>query len=200
MTKVNNSIDYSNVQFGDPTKGNDNKYFIKSTIEDSDIFLQLKDLHCLSEIESTFDVKMTNENNICTIREAEDQMLALAKDNKEKWFPDQEITDDYLDNAFMSFVKPIKKSSDVNFRMRKSSKLSVYKHRKEEIDEEDVSEGKMVSCIVHLSGIWFTKSRFGVVWKVIQIKLNKEKEKKICLFEDADDDEYDDMENAFPEE
>ena len=58
----------------------------------------------------------------------------------------------------------------------------------------------MVSCIVHLSGIWFTKSRFGVVWKVIQIKLNKEKEKKICLFEDADDDEYDDMENAFPEE
>ena len=134
------------------------------------------------------------------LREAEDQMLALAKDNKEKWFPDQDITDDYLDNAFMSFVKPIKKSNDVNFRMRKSSKLSVYNHRKEEIDEEDVSEGKLVSCIVHLSGIWFTKSRFGVVWKVIQIKLNKEKEKKICLFEDADDDEYDDMENAFPEE
>ena len=129
MTKVNNSIDYSNVQFGDPTKGNDNKYFIKSTIEDSDIFLQLKDLHCLSEIESTFDVKMTNENNICTIREAEDQMLALAKDNKEKWFPDQEITDDYLDNAFMSFVKPIKKSSDVNFRMKKLMKKMYLKEK-----------------------------------------------------------------------
>jgi hypothetical protein len=52
-----------------------------------------------------------------------------------------------------------------------------------------------------LSGIWFTKSRFGVVWKVFQIKMNPEKKpKEMCLFDDADDDECDEMENAFPDE
>lgn len=202
MVKLaNNSIDYTEVEFGTPMKGKDGKYLIGTTLESNDILFQLKKLKCKSGVNATFDVQVTKESNVDLLREAEDQMLALAKDNKDKWFPEQEITDDYLDNAFMSFIKPIKKSNDVNFRMRTSSRLGVYNVAKEEVDPEDVEEGKEVSCITQLSGIWFTKSRFGVVWKVYQIKLNPEKKpKEMCLFDDADDDEYDEMENAFPEE
>ena len=202
MVKVSNdSIDYSNVTFGDAKKGKDGKYFISTTVEDEEILFQMKKVVCKSQITSAFDVQVTQENNVEIIREAEDQMLALAKDNKDEWFPEQNITDEYLDNAFMSFIKPIKKSSDVHFRMRTSSRLSVYNAVKEEVEYDEVVEGKTASCIVQLSGIWFTKSRFGVVWKVFQIKLDREKKPKdICLFEDADDDEYDEMENAFPDE
>ena len=60
----------------------------------------------------------------------------------------------------LSFIKPIKKSSHVNFRMRTSSRLGVYNVAKEEVDSEDVEEGKEVSCITQMCGIWFTKSRF----------------------------------------
>ena len=202
MVKLaNNTIDYTQIEFGKPKKGNDGKYFIQTTMNDEDILFQLKKLKCKSGIDSTFDVEITQEANIDLIREAEDQMLALAKDNKDDWFPDQEITDDYLDNAFMSFVKPIRKSSNMNFRMRTSSRISVYNVAKEEIDVEDVEEGKEVSCITHMSGIWFTKSRFGVVWKVYQIKLCAEKKgKEMCLFDDVDDLECDEMDNAFPDE
>lgn len=202
MVKLaNNSIDYTQIEFGEPKKGKDGKYFIQTQMNEEDILFQLKKLKCKSGVGSTFDAEVTQEANIDLLREAEDQMLALAKDNKEKWFPDQEITDDYLDNAFMSFIKPIKKSSNVNFRMRTSSRLAVYNVAKEEVDAEDVEEGKVVSCITQLCGIWFTKTRFGVVWKVFQIKLNPEKKpKEMCLFDDADDDECDEMENAFPDE
>lgn len=197
---LNNSINYTEIDFGTPVKGKDNKYFIQATTNENEILFQLTNLHCKSEVGSTFDVQVTNEANIDLLREAEDQMLQLAKDNKENWFPDQEITDDYLDNAFMSFIKPIKKSNDVNFRMRTSSRLSVFDTNKEEIEKEEVTEGMKVSSIVQLSGIWFTKTRFGVVWKVFQIKQEKEKKKKICLFEDAVEEEYNEMENAFPDE
>lgn len=202
MVKLtNNSIDYSQIEFGEPKKGKDGKYFIQTTLESEDILFQLKKLKCKSGVGSTFDVEVTQENNVDLLREAEDQMLALSKDNKDCWFPDKEITDDYLDNAFMSFIKPIKKSSNINFRMRTSSRLSVYNVAKDEIDSDDVEEGKEISCITQLNGIWFTKSRFGVVWKVYQIKLNPDKKsKEMCLFEDADDDECDEMENVFPDE
>jgi hypothetical protein len=202
MVKLaNNSIDYTQIEFGEPKKGKDGKYFIQTTIDSQDILFQLKKLKCKSTVGSTFDAEVTQESNVELLREAEDQMLALAKDNKDKWFPDQEITDDYLDNAFMSFIKPIKKTRNVNFRMRTSSRLAVYNVAKEEVDADDVEEGKEVSCITQLSGIWFTKSRFGVVWKVFQIKMNPEKKpKEMCLFDDADDDECDEMENAFPDE
>ena len=202
MVKLaNNTIDYTEVEFGSPMKGKDGKYFIGTTLESEDILFQLKKLKCKSGVGSTFDVQVTQDNNVELLREAEDQMLALAKDNKDKWFPDQDITDDYLDIAFMSFIKPIKKSNEVNFRMRTSSRLGVYNVAKEEVDSEDVEEGKGCSCITQLSGIWFTKSRFGVVWKVFQIKMNPDKKpKEMCLFDDADDDECDEMENAFPEE
>lgn len=202
MVKLaNNSIDYTQIEFSEPKKGKDGKYFISTSLEENEILFQLKKLNCKSEITSSFDVQVTDSSNVDLLREAEDQMLALAKDNKDTWFPEQGITDDYLDNAFMSFIKPIKKSQDVNFRMRTSSRLSVYNAIKEEVDFDEIQEGKSVSCIVQLSGIWFTKSRFGVVWKVFQIKMDKErKPKEVCLFEDADDEECDEMENAFPEE
>ena len=203
MTKLcNNNIDYTEIEFGSPTKGNDGKYFIKALTNDNEILFQLTKLHCKSDVSCTFDVQVTNEGNVDMLREAEDQMLSLAKDNKEIWFPDQDITDDYLDNAFMSFIKPIKKSNDVNFRMRTSSKLSCFDSKKDEVNSDTIQEGMNVSCIIQLNGIWFTKSRFGVVWKVYQIIQNKEKkkEKNICLFEDAEEDEENEMENAFPDE
>ena len=132
MVKLaNNTIDYTQVEFSEPKKGKDGKYFISTSVDENEILFQLKKLTAKSEITSSFDVQVTDQSNAELIREAEDQMLALAKDNKETWFPESEITDDYLDNAFMSFVKPIKKSHDVNFRMRTSSRLSVYNAIKE---------------------------------------------------------------------
>jgi len=202
MSKVTNSIDYSAVKFDEPAKGTDGKYFIRTHCDEEDILFQLSKVETKSQIASSFDVAVSNQDNIDLLREGEDQMLALAKDNKENWFPDSGITDEYLDNAFMSFVKPVKKTSDVNFRMRTSSRLVVFDKTKEEVEPEEIEEGMYVSCIVQLSGIWFTKSRFGVVWKVFQVKQipKKEKKKVVCLFEDADDDDYDEMENAFPDE
>ena len=199
--KVRQEIDYSNIKFDSPIKLNNGKYFINASINEDDILVQLgPNLQTISDISSVLDVRLSNQNNIDLLREAEDQMLQFAKDNKDDWFPDSGITNDYLDNAIMSFVKPVHKSPDVVFRMRTSSKLCVYNSSREEIEKDIVLENTALSCIVQLSGLWFTKTRFGVVWKVFQIKLNPDKKKKpICLFEDAEDDINDEIENVFPD-
>ena len=78
--------------------------------------------------------------------------------------------------------------------------MSLFDGSKNEISINEIKSDAKVSVIVQLAGIWFTKTRFGITWKIKQMKLHGEKSKTQgkYLFEDVESD--DDMDNVFPDE
>ena len=103
----------------------------------------------------------------------EEAMVKITKEKKGEWFPDKEISDEWLDQAFQSGFKQIKKSNDATMRFRVSKDLDVYTSEKEETTVEEIKDGVNIAIIALMDGIWFTKSRFGLTWKVVQAKVFK---------------------------
>ena len=206
----NNNPEFEKVSFAKAVKCSDGKYFIAAAVakEDEvsqDIFCQFgPNLICKTNLDSSSSVELhiANESVNEFISECDDHFLAMAKDNKESWFPSSEITDTYLENALLPSSKMLKKQSSVfNFKARPSKTIEIYNSSKETIEASDVLEGSKVSIIVHLAGLWFTKTRFGLSWVIKQVKLHDgEKSLKVgkCLF--ADDVAEDEMDNVFPDE
>ena len=206
-TFFNKSPDFSKLEFGNPIKGTDGKYFVSVFIKEED---EVNDIICqfgprlqaknsLTK-ESTYIDCMFADNSLKEfITECDDHMLAFCKDNKEAWFNSSEISDSYLENAIFPSFKAVKKTESCIIKIRTSSVMSIFDSSKEEISIESIVEDSKVSVIVHLAGLWFTKTRFGITWKVKQLKLHNDKPKSLgqYLFEDADDENLD---NVFPDE
>lgn len=208
MAKFFNKVpDFTNVVFGNPIKGTDGKYFVSAFLKTED---QSEDIVCQFAPRLLVKTNMTQESTSLecmfadqTLKEfvsdCDDHMLAFCKDNKEKWFNTNEISDSYLDNAMFPSYKNLKKTESCIMKFRTSSVMAVFDNSKEEIDIENIVENSKVSLIVQLAGLWFTKTRFGLTWKLKQIKLHNEKPKSAgqYLFEDADEE---DLDNVFPDE
>ena len=158
----NNEPEFEKVTFAKAVKCSDGKYFIAASVANEseisqDIFCQFgPNLVCKTDIESSssVEVHIANETINEFISECDDHFLAMAKDNKDAWFPSSEITDTYLENALMPSSKILKKQSSIyNFKARPSKTIEIYNSSKETIQASDVIEDSKVSIIVHLAGL-----------------------------------------------
>jgi leucyl aminopeptidase (aminopeptidase T) len=153
----------------------------------------------------TLDVLISGKDNsvspfIELVSDYEEAMVKAAKELKSDWFPDKEITDDYIDSAFHASFKPIKKTHDAIMRLRTSKELQIYTSEKEETTSVDIKEGSKIAMIVLMDGVWFSKNRFGITWKVVQMKIHKQKESsKKYMFDDNVEVERE-LDNVFPED
>jgi hypothetical protein len=206
-TFFNKSPDFNNVEFGNPIKGNDGKYFVSAFVKEE---TQSNELICQFgprlQAKSSLTAESTSLECIFAdpqlkdfITDCDDHMLAFCKDNKETWFNSTDISDSYLDNAMFPSFKQVKKTDSCVIKLRTSSVMNIFDSSKEEIDIDNITEDSKVSIIVQLAGLWFTKTRFGLTWKIKQIKLHNEKPKSAgkYLFEDAEDE---DLDNVFPDD
>jgi hypothetical protein len=197
----NKSPNFDLIEFGKAVKGGDGKYFISSSLKDNQSIScqfgpDLKSKETLNESSTSIEVKILNEQTTDFIKECEDHYIKYAKQNKDTWFPNQNITDNYLDQAFMPSIKVVKKEN--HFKTKLSKKIVIFNSSKEEVEMKNVFEGSQISVIVNIAGLWFTKTRFGVTWIVQQIKINNVQSKKQmqCLFND----EEEDLSEVFPDE
>lgn len=210
MTKFfNKTPQFDKIEFGKPIKGSDNKYFVcafyknEESEQSEDIICQfgprLQTKNSLDDKSSSLECIFAEESMKEFVSDCDDHMLAFCKDNKEEWFHSSEISDAYLDNAIMPSLKGLKKSDSYSIKFRTSQVMSIFDSSKESIPITEVKEDTKVSVIVQLAGLWFTKTRFGLTWKLKQIKIHNEKPKSAgqYLFEDVEDDELD---NVFPDE
>ena len=203
-----NENNFENITFGKLTKLEDSKYFIPIHNKQSEniepIIIQLNRCFTLNEL--VIEEKLSNILELSIehkskdiITEFDDQILAKVKDNSEKWFPGKDLGNSYFDNALMNSIKPIKKDKSFKFCTRTIKDMKVYNGSHEKLESSDVIKDSRVNVIVQLYGIWFTQSRFGLTWRLHQIKVNTPTKKTYnCLFKD--DDEPDDLENVFPEQ
>jgi hypothetical protein len=210
------SIDYSKITFAKPVMQGD-RYFIQAVHGEGDkserIVTQFnKWMTCKTDMVSS-DGKQASQIEVIIpgkdgmvspfiefISDFDEAMMKAAKDKKDVWFPGKEITDEWLDQAFHNSFKQVKKSFDATVRIRVSKELEVYTSERIETSTEDVCDGSRIAMIVMMDGVWFTKSRFGLTWKVVQMKVHKEKEPTRKYMFDDEVTSTIDMDNVFPDD
>lgn len=206
------SIDYSKITFSSPVVQGD-RYFIQSLHETEPIVSQFNRwMQCKTDlvdpegkVSSQMDVHIAGtESGVSPFIEFasdfEDAMLKAAKEKKGEWFPGKEISDEWLDSAFHSGFKQVKKSNDAVMRLRISKDMHVYTSDREEAELGDIKEGSQVALIILMDGLWFTKSRFGLTWKIVQAKIKKEKAPSRKYMFDDDVSPEPELDNVFPDE
>lgn len=208
MSKVyENNLEFDHFKYGKISKMED-KYFIPMYEEidgsQKQILLQLKKVYTLNTLNDEGKLRsciefVLDEQQKENIGEIEDAVLNVAKEYKKEWFPDKDLSDSYFDNAFMQSFKPIKKSKGYKFQVKTTKNVSIFDSSHNTVEHCDVKENQKVSIIIQLYGIWFAKSRFGLTWRLHQVKIHDiPKPPQECLFADTDE-QNDELENVFPD-
>jgi hypothetical protein len=180
---------FEEFQFSKPVKGNGYYYMTVTQHSDvpSPIFMQTPRVNLLSNISNAnfVELKLTNEEYKQEIQHIDDKLLGMLKDNKEKWFEGKGLTDQFVDTGYLPSLK-----RNGDWRVSVSDQIAAYDDNKNTIDVKELCIGDNARCIVQLMGLWFTNTRWGVSWKIIQLKQSKKKEiKKEYMF--PDDGEHD---------
>ena len=206
------TIDYSKIAFSTPVVQGD-RYFIQAQHETDPILTQFNrwmrsktDLvNDEGVVSPTLDVLISGRDTAVSpfiefVSDFEDAMLKAAKEKKGEWFPGKDISNDWLDGAFHAGFKQVKKSNDAVMRLRVSKDMHVYTSEREDATAVDVKDGSTIAIIVQMEGLWFTKSRFGLTWKVMQTKIKNEKapSRRYMFDDDAVPDPV--LDNVFPED
>lgn len=196
MVKIETELskaDPNEIILSSPKKTKEN-YFINGSITVDDkpqeFLVQLKGNIYVKSVENGKLSLNINEKDINEfIVRTENTLLSKCKEQKEEWFPDKGFTDASLDDAFLSSFKPLG-NDNIVFKPILSKSVCVYNNLKESINVEELEENSNVGLILCVAGLWFTKTRFGVTWKVKQIKVKTlTKMIKKCMIEDSDDEE-----------
>lgn len=210
MSVFNKGADFSKIVFGKPSKGKDGRYFIPCNLLGDDgqpsteVYNQFnKQVLLTSQLTGAgIDFHLANDEDIDFIKECDDFALAKCKEMKQEWFSSEDITDSYVEQAFMNSLKEVKKQKGVVvFKTRTAKDLTVFNSAKDVIEASEVEENAKVSVIVQLAGLWFTATRFGVTWMLRQVKQQDSiKQKKIgaSMFVDDEEDEQE-LDNVFPD-
>ena len=145
---------FESIEFTNPVKCSDGRYFIGSNLAheneaSQEIYCQFgPNLLCKTELGegvTNMEMHIANEAVNEFISECDDHFLAKAKDMKETWFPTSEISDSYLENALMPSTKLLKKQSTINsFKATTSKNIEIYNSSKEPIERTEVKENSKV--------------------------------------------------------
>jgi len=157
----------------------------------------------LDDMES--DPKMKEFHD--TIKKLDNKILADAKKNSLTWLRKKDVSDEVLQTLYSSPIK-IPKDCDTGEPTDKypptfKAKLpfwdnrfscTVFDHERKKFDgdfTDHLTKGSRVVAIVKCGGVWFAAGKFGVTWKVEQMKLDKPR--GLVGYSFRDDDDTDDM-------
>lgn len=191
-------MEFENWCFKLPSK-KEKQYFVNISLKHEEnpaepVFIQFGTNLSFSQNDTdSIEVSLSDETQKKLVVEVDDFVIKTCKENKEKWFQSSNITDSNVDDAF--YPSLTRKQS---IKLRKSKDLICFNSAKEKINESEINESSKISVAVMIEGVWFSKTRFGVTWKLVQLLHHDRKPiEKIgkCLFENLEDD----LDNVFPE-
>jgi hypothetical protein len=184
-------LEIESLSFGIPKKTNDHYTISLFTGEEKQrIMLQTPKLKLNADLSlesvSFSDMTCHNQEFIDSIKQLDHAMVSVIKANKETWFPNKNIDDTFVEVGQMSSV--LMKNV---LRVRVPPKVDAFDNAKNQLTDTNIDTGTSVRCILHLSGMWFTATRWGLSWNVVQLKTYpKEKPKTTYsgyMFPDEDD-------------
>jgi hypothetical protein len=198
------NVPYEKLVFGKLKKGVDT-YMMSTYLSENNVLSKLcvqtpklslhSDLMVGDDIQPFVTYTSEDPSIACFIKSTEDYVLAELKRNKEEWFVNKGIDDVFLENGLTSSVM---KNNVYRFRIMKD--VQVYDSSKSAVDITGIKKGVSSKCIIQMTGLWFTPSRWGVTWKVIQMKLQSKSpridQNREYMFTDDDNEDFNEDDSA----
>ena len=180
------------LEFEDPTKLKDGKYYSKAR---GKYLLKLHDLRVLGNVESSVPFEITTGDDKEAVKRIDAVCLNEAVTSSEKWF-NKELSYEAIDSM-------LKRSIHIDdnhqctfnpetFKNGDNVRVNVHESRNKKISASELNTGDNVSIVVQVYGIMFFKKSFSVHWKIHQIKVNRKKQKILLeeyQFQDDSSDE-----------
>ena len=179
----------------------DGRFFVKvSNDDDSQVMVQLNNSKLNSDL-SDDDISIAVSDQCQQrITDLDAATIRAATENCKAWFG-KELSEKTLMAAFSRSI--IDSTIDVSkLASKKQVHTHVYDHTKTEIvDSSTVVSGTVCDVVLECTGVWFLKKTYGLVWRLLQIRLKpppKKSRTDIYLFQDeveesSDDDDDDDL-------
>lgn len=193
----NGNFELATITSSKPRKVDD-RYYVMLKEERENMIYQLPKLVLSSDMTdddgspvSFIEMKTLDESFIEKIKDIDNLILEYVKIHKEEWFKGKEITDAFLEMGQVNTQKENKENKkEFIIQFKTSNESTHYDAEKQRIQVTDMKKGQELYVIGQLVGIWFTSTRWGITWKVLQTK-NEKMYKKVemdYLFEEEDDD------------
>lgn len=182
------------MQYAQPAKLADGRYFLKVTKEDGG-----RVMHQVNGLKLTIgdggEVNLVVPGDMTLFSEIDEHILTQAKESKVNWFG-KEISDDTVVAAYQKSVNPENELSASLATIKGQVVTTVYDTQKNQVEIGSLSGTVTVDTWLELTGLVFTKRAFEPVWKVIQVRIKgtpKARFPREYLFKDdpADEDEDD---------
>lgn len=180
------------MEYSQPVKIPDGRYYIKVTKGGERVFYQLNKLKLMDEsLTSTKNLTFALPEMACDILSAvEDELMSQAIASKMEWFG-KDIANETISKAYQSalegatFQAPLATVNGQNV-------VVAYDSRKEAVQLDQVQKDAVIDVLVELSGLWFLKKSFGPIFRIAQIRVpNQAPARKTFptqyLFDDAQD-------------
>lgn len=185
ITQLNDLV-YDDLVFNKPIK-RDGYYYMnitKNKTKPTPVYMQSPKVILESNIinNNFVDLRICNEEYKDEIQKIDDELLSLLKLNKDEWFQDKGLSDQFVDTGYLPTLK-----RNGQWKISVNDQINVYDQNKDIIDVKELVIGDSMRCIVQLTGLWFTNTRWGVSWKLIQIKRTINKIKIDYMFPDEID-------------
>lgn len=150
------------------------------------------------------------------IKELDEKVIQKAQECSLLWFKKKTMSENVARELYSSTIKfsKDKDTGEVNTKYPPTMNIKVpyyndgfecdiFDDKRNEIVEsieETIQKGQEIQAIVECSGIWFAGGKYGISWKLKQLKLYKRPDKLTCAFRDDDSDTEDGEETVKSEE
>ena len=199
MISTLDAIDINSLEFGAPKK-NANHYSIHVSATGTDrILIQSPKFELVANLDtasdSYIDMVCKCPEFLCALKAVDQTMIDVIKSKRDEWFPNKTIDDTCVE---VGQVPSVILKNVVRLRVNKN--IDIFESKsKEKTETTTLDAGTMTKCILHLNGIWFTATRWGLTWSIVQMKTYpaevKKKVYKGYMFPDEESDHERDNED-----
>ena len=167
-----------------PKQLSDGRFFVKVCKPWGEkLVIQLNNTVLCTSYESS-DSSITisvNEQHAGKIVDIDTLTVQAALANSVDWFK-RELKPKTVNAAYSKSITSDDNTMNVEKMGGKAATATgIYDHKKNAVENRDIPQGTVCDVLVELTGVWFLKTTFGLVWRVVQIRLKPPSRKKVPI-------------------
>ena len=175
------------MEFGEPKKLPDGRYFLKVT----------NGTHQLNGLvlQGALDTKSVNfaiPEGTDLFTKIDTEIVEKAKQSSVAWFG-KELSSETITNSYQESVTDVSLGASLA-TVKGEITTGVFDSQRNALELSTVKDGTKCDIIMELSGLWFLKKSFGPVWRVLQVRVRGAAAKPVSkeyMFNDEPEDDED---------
>lgn len=174
------------INYGDPVKLQDGRYFVKATTNDSPVFVTVNNARSTTPLPWAPDTDIVlslSGADVETLKQWDATFVKDATENSAKWFQ-RDIGEDVISSYYQSALDESTVEVQADLDKKGRVQVNFFDHANNIVDQFD----GQCRMLLKFDGLWFLRKTFGPVWKVVQCKMRKVSAPVKCLIQDDDED------------